>query len=97
MVGGAETIVRALLGNLGTLVVPTFTLNNSDPHSWPIAPVPGQWVQIVREFMPSFNPQTIPSLEMGKISELVHVFCCWEWALNLVRRFTWLSIVFRVR
>lgn len=45
IIGDAEAVVRALLDNLGetgTPVVPTFTFNNSDPHTWPIAPALGQ-------------------------------------------------------
>ncbi|KAH8764762.1 aminoglycoside acetyltransferase [Hyaloscypha finlandica] len=59
--GGAEAVILALLdvlGNTGTLVVPTQSSDNSDPANWQHPPVPEAWKPIIRETMLPAHPQT---------------------------------------
>ncbi|MHA2287884.1 MAG: aminoglycoside N(3)-acetyltransferase, partial [Promethearchaeota archaeon] len=53
----------------GTLVMPTFTSDNSDPSKWEHPPVPESWWDMIRNEMPAFEPKITPSREMGTIVE----------------------------
>lgn len=71
VVGGAETVVRALLhriGERGTLVMSAETPHCADPSSWRSPQVPEHWLDIIREHLPIFDPQTTPTT-MGVIPE----------------------------
>lgn len=75
--GGAEIVVRALVAALnpgGTLVVPTYTSENSDPKDWEAPPVPKEWWGTIRESMPGFYSPIMPSREMGAIPEMVQTW-----------------------
>ena len=75
--GGSESVVRAfleVLGSTGTLVVPTYTGENSDPAQWSRPPVPQEWWQVIRDNMPPFDVLTSRSRQMGVIAETVR---CW--------------------
>jgi aminoglycoside 3-N-acetyltransferase len=70
--GGTVAVVQALrdvLGEGGTLVVPTHTPENSDPAGWRHPPVPQAWWQIIRDETPGFDPALTPSRWMGVIAE----------------------------
>lgn len=72
--GGAHAVVQGLLdavGAGGTLVVPTHTMENSDPQHWRNPPVPKSWWPVIREHMPAFDPAITPCFGMGVIPELV--------------------------
>ena len=71
VVGGPPTVVRALLdviGEKGTLVMPSATPYCSDPATWSDPQIPEAWLAEVREHLPVFDPQTTPT-EMGAIPE----------------------------
>lgn len=71
VVGGAPTVVRALLtviGDQGTLAMSAATPHCSDPADWPDPQVPEAWLGEVRQHLPVFDPQTTPT-EMGAIPE----------------------------
>jgi aminoglycoside 3-N-acetyltransferase len=71
--GGPVAVLQALLDALtpeGTLVMPAFTGDNSDPAHWMRPPVPAAWVPIIRESMPAFDPRITPTRMMGRIAEL---------------------------
>jgi aminoglycoside 3-N-acetyltransferase len=80
VVGGAVSVVQALLDVLGpdgTLVVPAFTADNTDPSRWGITrkkPVPPQWWQTIREHLPAFDPDLTPSCNIGAIAETTRVW-----------------------
>jgi aminoglycoside 3-N-acetyltransferase len=71
VVGGAPTVVRALLhviGENGTLTMPSATPHCSDPAGWPGPRVAEAWLDLVRENLPVFDPETTPT-SMGAIPE----------------------------
>jgi aminoglycoside 3-N-acetyltransferase len=71
--GGPVAVIQALLDALtpdGTLVMPAFTGDNSDPAHWMRPPVPAAWVPIIRESMPAYDPRITPTRMMGRIAEL---------------------------
>lgn len=73
MPGGAEAVIHALmdvLGESGTLMMPTHTGDNSDPTEWQHPPVPESWWQMIRDETPAFDPLRSPSREMGRVAEL---------------------------
>jgi len=71
-VGGSLSVIRALMHTItpkGTLVMPTFSGDNSDPSNWQYPPVPKDWWDTIRKEMPAFEPKITPTREMGRIVE----------------------------
>lgn len=80
--GGPVAVVQALMDVVtpyGTLVMPAFTSDNSDPALWSHPPVPAAWVPIIREHTPAFEAAITPTRMMGRIAEL---FRTWPGALR---------------
>ncbi|MFP4321234.1 MAG: aminoglycoside N(3)-acetyltransferase [Anaerolineales bacterium] len=70
--GGTGAIIGAMLdvlGPTGTLMMPTFTMDNSEPSYWQNPPVPAAWWPTVRAATPAYNPQTTPTRMMGILAE----------------------------
>ena len=70
--GGAQLVLQALLAHLepgGTLVMPGFSSQLSDPAHWSDPPVPAGWVRPVREAMPLFDPARTPTRGVGRLPE----------------------------
>ncbi|ORX34957.1 hypothetical protein BD324DRAFT_108728 [Kockovaella imperatae] len=77
VVGGAEAIVTAflqVLGEQGTLVVPTHTSENSEPSEWQEPPVPESWWQEIRDHTPAFDPTKSKTRQMGAIPEMARTW-----------------------
>ena len=77
VIGGAETVVRALLdavGEEGTLVVPTQTWKNLDPERGVHGTVPEAWYPTLRDHWPAYDPAVTPSLNMGALAETVRLW-----------------------
>lgn len=70
--GGPVAVLLAfqdVLTDAGTLIVPTHTADRTDPAGWKSPPVPADWVRIIRESVPAFDPALTPSRDMGIIAE----------------------------
>ena len=70
--GGPVAVILALeqvLGENGTLVMPTHSSDLTDPQYWGNPPVPESWWEIIKNEMPAFDPNLTPTREMGVISE----------------------------
>lgn len=70
VIGGARAVVVALLdvlGEEGTLMMPTHSGALSDPANWVNPPVPESWWQTLRDEMPAFDPHLTPTRSMGVI------------------------------
>ena len=71
VVGGAPTVVRALLsvlGKRGTLVMPAATPHCADPATWSDPRLPEAWLAEVREHLPVFDVRTTPT-SLGAVCE----------------------------
>lgn len=71
VLGGAPAAVRALLAALGpkgTLVMPTFSPEVSDPARWADWGLSGAQLERARAHVPAFDPDTTPTT-MGAIPE----------------------------
>lgn len=72
VVGGARTVIEALAGAIGatgTLVMPAFSGDLSDPAEWGCPAVPAEWVETIRENMAGFDRARTPTRAMGRIAE----------------------------
>lgn len=71
-VGGPVSVIQALLEILtssGTLIMPTFSSDNSDPTEWENPSVPERWWNIIKNEMPPYQPEITPTREMGTVVE----------------------------
>ena len=69
---GAQTVIAATLQHLGpegTLVMPGFSGQLSDPAHWSAPPVPPEWVSKVRAAMPLFDRDATPTRGLGRTPE----------------------------
>lgn len=72
VVGGAQAVILALtktLGETGTLVMPAYSTDNTEPSYWQSPPVPETWWQTVRDDTPGFDSCQTQTREMGQIAE----------------------------
>lgn len=74
VVGGPETVIRALLalvGEEGTLVMPSQTWKNLDPATGVHWEEPQEWWPIIRAHWPAYDKAVTPAIGMGVIAEML--------------------------
>lgn len=77
IIGSVETLFKAILtlvGPLGTVVVPTQTMDNSDPKNWEHPAVPETWFNQIRDLMPAYDKKITPTRSMGEFVEYVRTY-----------------------
>ncbi|QHE53557.1 aminoglycoside N(3)-acetyltransferase [Pontibacillus sp. HMF3514] len=75
--GGAVTVIQALMDAVteeGTIVMPSQTVEISDPAEWENPPVPEEWWEEIRDTMPLYHPDYTPANFMGKVPEVFRTF-----------------------
>lgn len=75
--GGAQAVVEALLRTVtrsGTLVMPTYTGQLSDPADWENPPVPSEWIPTIHETRPAYRPPVTPTRGVGAVAECFRTF-----------------------
>lgn len=73
VVGAARSVIEALIdavGEDGTLMMPTYSGELSDPAEWKYPPVPEDWIDEIRRETPAYDPQLTPTRNMGAVPEL---------------------------
>ncbi|MCX7772610.1 MAG: AAC(3) family N-acetyltransferase [Clostridia bacterium] len=73
VVGGSETVIRALLeivGEEGTLMMPSQTWKNLDPSTGVHWEEPEEWWPIIRENWPAYDKKVTPAIGMGVVAEM---------------------------
>ena len=73
VIGGNRTVLNALysaVGDDGTIVMPAFSGELTDPSTWFKPPVPKKWHAKIRDEMPAFDPKSTPSSHIGATAEL---------------------------
>ena len=72
VVGGAVALVDALEASVapeGTLVMPAFSADYSDPASWARPAVPEAWWPIIRDAMPAWRADRARTFGIGQVAE----------------------------
>ena len=74
VIGGPRTVLDALfeaVGPKGTVMMPTFTGDLSDPAAWKYPAIPAEMIDEVRASMPGFHREHSPARQMGVLAELL--------------------------
>ena len=76
VVGGEEALflaLREVIGKEGTIVVPSQTVEISDPATWQYPPVPVEWHDVIRSSMPAYSKDLSYSKGMGAFSQFIGI------------------------
>ena len=76
VVGGAEALfwaLREVIGDQGTIVVPSQTVEISDPASWQYPPVLQEWHDVICDAMPAYSKDLSYSKAMGAFSQFIGI------------------------
>ena len=78
VIGGAEAVINAIIdrvGEKGTIIMPTQTIEMSDPSTWLYPPVAPEFWDIIRKALLPYNKDTTPvSKGIGVIPETFRKF-----------------------
>lgn len=72
IVDGAPAVIDALLAAVspgGTVMMPAFSDQMTDPADWQNPPVPEAWWEVIRANTAAFDPDITPTRDMGAIAE----------------------------
>lgn len=75
--GGPQAVILALqqaVGEKGTIVMPAHSGDWSDPEEWAHPPVPKEWIPVIRENMPAYDPKMTPTRGVGILPECFRSF-----------------------
>ncbi len=75
--GGAQAVLEALMRAIsrsGTVVMPTFTGQLSDPADWNNPPIPEEWIPTIHQTRPAFRPQVTPTRGVGAVAECFRTY-----------------------
>ncbi|MED4280757.1 AAC(3) family N-acetyltransferase [Priestia megaterium] len=75
--GGSVAVVQALMETVteeGTIVMPSQSVDLSDPSKWGNPAVPKEWWETIRETMPAYDPVYTPTSRMGQIVETFRTY-----------------------
>lgn len=68
--GGSNSVINALkniIGDTGNIIMPTHSVDVSNPDEWYAPSVPSEWLPIIKDSLPPFDPKTTPTFNMGSI------------------------------
>ena len=71
--GGAQPVIEALLqmvGETGTIMMPTQSWKNLDPESGVHWQEPQEWWQLIRDNWPAYDKRITPTNTMGAVAEM---------------------------
>ncbi len=73
VIGGPRTVIEALIeavGEAGTIMMPAYSGDMSDPAEWAHPAVPASMIEEVRREIPGYDPALTPTRGMGTVAEL---------------------------
>ncbi len=77
VIGGPRAIVEALMDAVspgGTVMMPAFSGDLSDPAEWRYPPVPEDRYADIREQMPAYDPARTPTRGLGQVPEYFRTY-----------------------
>lgn len=77
VIGGEETVIRVLIdlvGDEGTIMMPSQTWKNLDPETGVHWLEPKEWWPMLREHWPAYDKRVTPAIGMGAVARM---FCVW--------------------
>jgi len=75
--GGPQALIMALrkaVGPGGTVAMPAHSGDWSDPAAWENPPVPKEWLQVIYDGMPAYDPDVTPTRGIGCVAELFRTY-----------------------
>ena len=74
VVGGTRSVVEALIETAGTVMMPVYSGDLSDPAEWRHPPAPPEKIDAIREAIPAYDPILTPSRGMGAVPEYFRTY-----------------------
>jgi len=72
VIGGPRAVIEGLIdsvGGAGTLMMPAYSGDLSDPAEWRHPAIPPQMIEDIREAIPAYDRNTTPTRGMGTVAE----------------------------
>ena len=77
VIGSPRAIIEALVAAVspgGTVMMPAFSGDLSDPAEWRRPPVPAERFTDIREQMPVYDPARMPTRDLGQVAEYFRTY-----------------------